>query len=204
MRTNPCPCIIAYIRILEYIVAMFKGFSFPVFVICITLSTAFAGKTAQPTSLGPISVGKALPFFSGLDLKTRRAVNGAILLKDKQPDRHLLVFFQTTCAPCLRGLKELAGNAKRLDDAKIKVTLIDVQEEDDRVVPFLQRNGLDQFQVLTDLYGKSAGMPLGVTRQQDDQVAVANLPTSILVDKTGKVLAIYREEGEDWIDLIVK
>jgi thiol-disulfide isomerase/thioredoxin len=183
---------------------MSKGFSFPVFVMCITLSAAFAGKTAQPTTLGPISVGKALPFFSGLDLKTRRAVNGNLLLKDKQPDRHLIAFFQTTCAPCLRGLKELAANSKRLEDAKVKVTLIDVQEEDGLILPFLQRNGLDQFQVLTDLYGKSAGVPLGVTQQEDKQVVVANLPTSILVDKAGKILAIYREEGDDWIDLIAK
>lgn len=167
-------------------------------------SSVFAENTVQLPDLGPVAKGNPLPFFSGLDLKTRRAVNDAVLLKNTE-NRHLIVFFKTTCAPCLKGLKELVANAKRLDAAKIKVTLIDLQEDEDTIKPFVERNGLEPFQVLTDLYGRSAGLALGVAKQGPDKdVAVASLPTSILVDKSGKVLAIYGQEGDDWIDLIVK
>ncbi|MDD5012018.1 MAG: TlpA disulfide reductase family protein, partial [Phycisphaerae bacterium] len=109
-----------------------------------------------------------------------------------------LIFFATNCKPCIRGLKMLAANKKRLKDAKLKIVLIAFKQTEDVVKPFAKEMGLDNFTILPDRFGSISGS-FGIVSEGDDGSS-AKLPTTFLLSKEGVINKIFGKEGEDYID----
>ena len=164
-------------------------------------SALHAGQTASFAKLGALEVGKPLPHFAAFD-PDGKPTNTRKLLQEPAA-RRLFVSFQTTCAPCLKGILALQAARERLERAKVQVVLVDIQEGEDAAHRFVQEHGVT-FSVLTDPYGRMAGTALGATRAEGNSATVAQLPTSVLADASGKVIAIFGQEGDDWIERVLK
>jgi thiol-disulfide isomerase/thioredoxin len=97
----------------------------------------------------------------------------------------LVNLWATWCAPCIKELPALAELEKSLGGADFAVVTIALDEPDAaKVPPFLAQHG--------------PGLPalIDTNRTIDKVMRVAALPTSLLVDKEGKVRAVLIGDAE--------
>ncbi len=146
--------------------------------------------TKRLAALGPLRVGAEAPWFSGWSL------DGEVLNPKKLPaDRPwAFVFFATWCRPCITGLELLQAGRAELEAAGLHVVLVNHAEEEPAVRAFLKERSLwGQFPVLHDKFGEMA-KSFGVS--QGEKLV---LPRTIVLSPDRQVLAIFGEEGADYI-----
>jgi len=161
-------------------------------------------KTVLLKSLGPARVGKAAPWFAAQDVNSiGKIINLNKVIKQPDTNKTVLVFFATWCKPCKEGLEILRLNQQKLEKAKIKVIIIDYQEESDQVQEFLKQNHLTAFTTIIDKFGQnSKSYGVAVTRKGGKMEA--SLPKTFVIGTDGKLLAIIGEEGEDYVERIIE
>jgi peroxiredoxin len=145
--------------------------------------------TKKLSTSGKLSVGQPIPPLAGLDdtssplgLAQFFPANACVLIS----------FFQRTCLPCQAGLKELEQRQADLARQKIQVLLVNVAETRSAVSAFRQERGIT-FPVIMDKYRANA-----------DEFGVESLPRSFLVKSNLGLLAIYGEEGNDFVDQVLQ
>ena len=130
------------------------------------------------------------------DLPYRDASGRTKQLLDTQGDGMLLInCWSTTCIPCLKELKEFTDHAQELRDANINVLALclDAETDDDlnnRPIDILSNIGFPFS------YGEAKGN-LGGALSTVHNVMTATggllpVPTSFLVDASGRLVAIYK------------
>jgi len=151
------------------------------------------GSTLSMDSSGRAIVGEPAPWFSGWD-RDNQVVTLEKLLADPETRGVTLTFFATWCAPCKRGLKMLKDFQKRLEEAGIRVVVVDFGEAEAKATAYVDALGLP-FTLVTDRHGRMRGVYLEVERPE--------LPRTVVVGRDGRIAAVFGEEGADYIDRIV-
>jgi thiol-disulfide isomerase/thioredoxin len=91
----------------------------------------------------------------------------------------LVNFWATWCAPCIHEMPDLNRLQKVLGGSKFKVITMSLDRKGFEVIdPFFEKAGLDSLEAYLDLSNKLS-LEVGAT----------GLPTSILIDKKGKIIA---------------
>ena len=85
----------------------------------------------------------------------------------------ILSFFATWCLPCKVEIPELERIYLENSDKNLKVFLIDVEEKNDIVLPFINSLGVN-LPVLMDIYGKIS-----------EKYGVVSIPSLYVIDKDG-------------------
>ena len=151
------------------------------------LSTAPVA-TVRLSESGSARVGGTAPSFGGWDLAGRKVLTLDGIRRTPSMAPLLITFGASWCKPCNEGLPRLVSLTKK--HPELRLVLIDVESDGQQAQEFAKRVGmdgpaiLDKFEQIAKTYGVSG----------DEKM---QLPRTFLVDPTGKVRAIYREEGED-------
>lgn len=146
-------------------------------------SVLFAAALAVSQSALAVEVGQVLPSCSAdfgqnqqsLDIS---AYQGKVVLVD---------FWATWCGPCLKSMPFFNQLFQQLPDANFQIVAINVDEDGDAARQFLDQHPVDY--------------PIAFDPKGDCPSAfqVKAMPSSYLVDKTGKVRYVhlgYREEDQ--------
>ncbi|MCB0282661.1 MAG: TlpA family protein disulfide reductase [Calditrichae bacterium] len=158
-----------------------KFFSVIIFLLFFSMSLA-----AQETETS-IKIGDEAPVFSLPDMNNNyvflRDYSGETLRKPwKNKTKHVIVvsFFATWCGPCKKEIPYLEKLQNEYTGKDAKFFLVDVGEEREKVVEFLQKNPI-QLTVLHDRYQQTA-----------EKYDAKSLPRLIVIDKNGKISLIKK------------
>ncbi len=99
----------------------------------------------------------------------------AASLSDFRGGAVLVNFWATWCAPCIREMPALDRLQAALGGDRFTVLLVSIDRDGAKVAPFLERLGLTRLRTHLDPKRKLA-----------QAMAVVGLPTSILIDPTGR------------------
>lgn len=168
---------------------------------------AAAQNAADPGSRpSPLALGRPAPFFSGWLTDGQPTNRDRFLrqVRDQQGQGLLLVFFATWCRPCRAGIARLVREADHLAREGIHVVLIDVGEEEVVVRAFAVQAGIDRFPVIRDPFARQAAIPYGAAEAGTGgpEAYTARVPLAVLLDPDGRVLGIYPEEDDSFLDRV--
>lgn len=134
-----------------------------------------------------LSIGDEAPKFVLRDLSGDfiylRDYSGKKLRQPwKKREKHVVVvsFFATWCIPCKTEIPILDGIAAKFTDEPLKIYLVDLNEKEELVVPFIDSLGVS-IPVLFDIYGVVA-----------EKYGVVALPQTFLIDKEGTIRYLSR------------
>jgi thiol-disulfide isomerase/thioredoxin len=156
------------------------------------LLAATSATTVKLDASGSARVGAPAPSFGGWDLKTSQVLTLDGLRHKPQLSPLLITFGASWCHPCREGLPRLIALAKK--HPELRLVLIDVVDDGETAQAWAGEIGLtapailDKFGNIAKTYGLDGG---GGDKQS------MKLPRTFLVDASGRVRAIYREEGTD-------
>jgi peroxiredoxin len=147
---------------------------------------------------GQAVVGGEAPFFGGWYFEQRQKVfNTNKIWGNPGEKRIALVFFTTTCGPCLVGMEKLKKARKKLKKAKVPVFLVNFKEDAKKVERFMKKHSMP-FPVIHDRFGNAQGSYL------DSSGKSVVLPRTVILGKDGKVKLIIGEEGDDYVDCMIE
>lgn len=155
------------------------------------LSLLFATATVKLQGSGPVQVGKPAPSFGGWDLAGRKVLTLASLRRAHGP--LLISFGASWCKPCTEGLPRLVQLTRQ--HPGLLLLFVDVEPDADKALEFAARAGVKGPAIL-DKFGQIA-RTYGVAGAGGDGTETLALPRTFLIDASGSVRAIYREEGAD-------
>ena len=136
------------------------------------LRAYYLGYLGNQTTLNvPSDTKKEIPLNQTLFYKNR-----LVLLKDLlSNEKTLLIFWAIWCQPCIEEIRSMPSKLKILEEKGYRVVFInyDSSENKDKAQNFISSYGLD-----------TAFEPSG---QLLSDLGISALPTSLVVDKTGKI-----------------
>ena len=160
---------------------------FALALVCAAQAAAPAATVKLPAS-GGAKVGLAAPSFGGWDLSGKNVLTFDSLRRKPSIAPMLITFGASWCTACAEGLPRLRELARK--HPEVRLVYVDVEQDQAKAQEFAARMGidgpalLDKFEQIARTYGVAG-----------DQKT--SLPRTFLIDKMGKVRAIYREEGPD-------
>lgn len=143
---------------------------------------------------GSAIVGEPAPWLSGWTLEDK-VFNINKPFEDESVDRLVLVFWATWCKPCRKGIAQLTANQPELEEAGIRIVLINLGEKEDKVREYLEDNP-QPYTVVLDPFEKSVDTYLDIH-------GTATLPKTVLIRPDGVVEAIFGSEDEDYVQRII-
>ena len=154
------------------------------------------GATRTLSTSGEARVGDPMPWFAGHRLGGGPPVTRKSLLASNAKG-HVVSIFATWCTPCKEGIRELVRNQSRLTQAGIRVTLVNYRETPKQYDPWLKTLRFPaDWPVATDKFGVCGDVLAGLG-------AGGELPRTLVIDRSGRVRAIFGREGADFIDRVV-
>ncbi|MBX5451492.1 TlpA family protein disulfide reductase [Thermogemmatispora sp.] len=136
---------------------------------------------------GPM-VGKMAPDFRLPLLAPGAGSNSTVALSDFKGQALVLNVWQSSCEPCQREAPILQATWQRVQGQGIVFLGLDFQDNRHDALTFLQAHGITYTNV-SDSSGATA-----------ISYGVANLPTTIFIDRTGKIVGWH--EGELTVQLL--
>ena len=165
------------------------------------LAAALPAETEHLQKMGALEMGKPVPWFAAYEVWGEGELyNLNTVLKDPGSLKVALVFFTTYCEPCRAGLLMLKDARAQLEQAQLKVVLVDVGEEPEEVARYLKELGLDGFIAIADRYSVIA-KKYGLSVVRDDQ-ELLEIPKSVVFDKKGILRDILGKEGRDYVSAL--
>jgi serine/threonine protein kinase/thiol-disulfide isomerase/thioredoxin len=152
------------------------------------------------TRLGRLEVGRPLPRIAGLTLDGTSALSSDGLLRQPGARGLLVQLWASWCAPCREELAQLARGRASIDQAGIRVLLVNLLEEPEVVEEVVSRLGLEPFPLIRDANGVILEK-LGLQTKGDRP---ATLPVSVLSDAGGAVIAIFTEGSSNYVDRVLE
>ncbi|WP_069803586.1 TlpA family protein disulfide reductase [Thermogemmatispora onikobensis] len=146
-----------------------------------------SGGSAPAGFSGPM-VGKMAPGFRLPLLAPGTSSNGSVALADFKGQAIVLNVWQSSCEPCQREAPVLQTTWQRIQGQGIVFLGLDFQDNRTDALSFLQAHGITYTNV-SDSSGATA-----------ISYGVANLPTTIFIDRTGKIVGWH--EGELTLQLL--
>ena len=167
----------------------------------VAVQAAPTGKTRFVPEYGSYKTGLGLPHV------VLKRTNGSFAMPATYKygaKGTIFAFFQTSCKPCLVGLKELQQSITRLGAEGISITAVHIKElkndagnqvpmTSNEVEAWLSEQGIAFGDLLLD--GAGALKSVGVISEQ----GTVTLPLTIAVNDQRFVAAIALEEGADYI-----
>lgn len=144
--------------------------------------------TVKLQESGQAKVGRAAPSFGGWDLPRKNVLTLDKLRRTPALSPLLITFGASWCKPCNDGLPRLRALTQK--HPELRLVLIDVESDSAVAQEWAARLGIDGPAIL-DMFDEAA-KTYGVVEGEKKM-----LPRTFLVDRMGKVRAIYREEGAD-------
>jgi peroxiredoxin len=167
-------------------------------VLALAAAVPAAADTTEVLAGGSPRPGHAVPWLAGWTLDDE-VWNLAGALEDTTARRTALVFWATWCAPCQDGLARLAAARDRLDQAAVRVVLVNLDARASTVRRFLDAHPVP-FLCVLDPFRESSRRFFGLA---GDQGQALTLPRTVLVDRRGRVEAVFGREGADYLDLLI-
>lgn len=106
-------------------------------------------------------------------------------LKDMRGKILILDFWATWCGPCVRSIPTLIDVSKEYKDAGVELVLVNLEEPENRVRPFLER-----FKTIPTVVLDTDG-------SVSKQYAVSAIPHTVLIDRDGGIVDIYIGASEE-------
>lgn len=151
---------------------------------------------------GTALVGERLPHIAALDdAGTPHSASG--LLAGPPPASGLVVQFMTVdCKPCRAELEALVRDRHRLDAAGIRVLIVNLMDDPDRVASLIKALGADVFPVVRDRTGAIVES-LDLAKPLAKGGTEIQVPLTFLVDARGILKRIVRRYHDGTIDDIL-
>lgn len=149
---------------------------------------------------GEAEVGKDAPWFAA-HTPGNAVINTTILFKDPTINKLVYVYFATHCVACRFGLNLVKQYKPQLDNAGVRVVLVDYMEEAPEVKTYLDKMGLSGFVVALDKFGQNA-KKFGLEKKTKNDTSVS-LPRTFVIGKDKKVIKIIGAEGDDYISQLI-
>ncbi|MEE2644716.1 MAG: hypothetical protein VYD19_07260 [Myxococcota bacterium] len=184
----------------EISILRIQGWLF-VLAFCLALSSSAKARPRESQLLsksGDARLGQPIPHFAGWEVGTERPLSKAMLLKTPPRRGFILILGASWCAPCVEGLKRLAGARERIEQAGFKVVLL-LGDSEARAAQLLQEVGLPRQGVIADRFGQSLRRLSTPARGARGKI---ELPRSFVLDRSGRVLRIIGREGRDYLKLL--
>ncbi len=174
----------------------------PFLILILFVSALFAqtskSEVAQSTTL---KIAQKSPFFAVNMLKDPfQVVQSQVLFETAQKEgyeRVALVWFATWCVPCLAGLKEIQAHNNELKSAKTQIILVNYREKPELIRAFLEAQNLSFDVVILDKMGGMAAK-FGFAKAGETM----KLPKTVLISQNQKILGMWSEEGQDYLNLL--
>lgn len=171
------------------------------------VSTLFGAEPTKPLdALGPLKKGKSAPWFALRRIPNDSGVVNLNSVRKKLGGdgerRAVFVFFADWCAPCMAGLHAVAARRSEFVSRGIPLVFVDVSLSGapEKSSALLGRLGLGEFWLVEDRFGQQArdwGIAAGSGTEG------MQIPATVVVDGRGVVRSIYRNEGSDYVDLLL-
>ena len=131
-------------------------------------------------------IGEAAPDF------TLKTLQGEMLNMTKYRNDHpaIIFFWATWCPHCREALKELNQNWKTIEDQGIKIILVDLNEEERAVRPYVERNKI-KLPVFLDTEASLA-----------EAYTIIGVPTFFFVDRGGIVRSVDHALPENYEEIL--
>ena len=161
-------------------------------IIAIVSALLATASTVKLVESGAAKVGSPAPSFGGWDTAGKQVLTLDALRHKPQLSPLLITFGASWCHPCREGLPRLIELTKK--HPEVRLVLIDVEGDGEKAQGWASEIGLtapailDKFENIAKTYGLGSA---------DGDKQSMKLPRTFLVDATGRVRAIYREEGKD-------
>jgi len=166
------------------------------FPAALVAAVAFA---APPDRQGRAEVGRPLPRVASVGVDPNTADSSERLLKLPGTRGLLVQFWATWCGPCVAELDQLARAKDRLDAAGVRVLLVDLLDDREKVARFVQEHRLDGLPLIWD----GSGAIVGEFGLEDPVTKKLALPLSIVADGRGVVRAIMRGGDGDHVGRVL-
>jgi thiol-disulfide isomerase/thioredoxin len=106
-------------------------------------------------------------------------------LKDMRGKILILDFWATWCGPCIRSIPTLIDVSKEYKDAGVELVLVNLEEPEKRVRPFLER-----FKTIPTVVLDTDG-------SVSKQYAVSAIPHTVLIDRDGGIVDVFIGASEE-------
>ena len=167
-------------------------------LICTSSVEARPRESQLLSKSGDARLGEPIPHFAGWEVGTERPLSKAILLKSPPRRGFILILGASWCAPCVEGLKRLAGARARIEQAGFKVVLL-LGDSEARAAQLLREVGLPRRGAIADRFGQSLRRLSAPARGARGKI---ELPRSFVLDRSGRVRRIIGREGRDYLQLL--
>lgn len=171
------------------------------------LAFADPASTISIPKLGPLARGVQAPWFAlGRVPDDSGVLNTTRIRKQlrSDPKRHAVVlFFADWCVACKKGIHRIAQRREEFMTRSIPLYFVDASMDGTGTsgIEYLRQVGMDDFPVAWDRYGEQCrnwGIGGGEGAQS------LKLPTTVILDGSGSVRAIFQEEGDDFVDRLLQ
>jgi peroxiredoxin len=162
-------------------------------LLAVLLLAAAPVATVRLPESGSVKVGSAAPSFGGWDLTNENVLTLDSLRRTPGLTALLITFGASWCRPCMDGLPRLKALTRK--HPGFRLVLIAVESDSGKAQDLAARTGIDGPAILDKF--EHIARTYGVAGEK------TQLPRTFLVDRSGRVRAIYGVEGND-LELLIE
>ncbi len=170
------------------------------FLVFFTLHLSLSALARPPDRQGVAEVGRPLPRVASVGVDPTTADSSERLLRLPGTRGLLVVFWATWCRPCVEEVRQVSRGRDRLEAAGVRVLLVNLLEEREKVARFVQDNGLDGLPLIWD----GNGVIVDAFGLRDGREGGLTLPVSVVTDGRGVVRAILRGAEDDHVGRVLQ
>lgn len=151
---------------------------------------------------GEAEVGKVLPNIAALDSTGIAHSARSVLASDGGGNGLVLQFMTVDCPRCKDEIRELVAGKAALDAARVRVLVVNLMDEPERLGTTIKALGAEVFPVVRDRTGALVDL-LKLQEPQPGGGVMISVPLSFVADRDGTLRRIYRGHTAGYVQEVL-